>query len=406
MTTTSPHTLGQTRSDGVGTQSVVPPFVLTAGPVAATPRVLAALGSPIVFDYDPIFLARFRETQAKVAQVFETKNDIVLMQGEAVLGLEAAAVGLVGPGTTCLNLVSGVYAKWYGDKLRSLGAKVIEHTVPFDDSIDPGDVERLLDSNPDVDVVAVVHCDTPSGTLNPIREIGVLAKEHGALTICDVVSSLGSVEIKPDESSLDICVSAPQKSLGAAPGLSMLSVSGDAWAALRANPSAPRGSYLSILDWKDRWDELGQFPYTPSVSDVTGLAAACDEILEEGLGRTIARHEHAARACRAGVRAAGLAVWPRSDEIAAPCVTAVKVPDGIDDAELRLHIRDRYGVVVSGAQGELVGKVVRLGHMGLASRSLYPLVAVTALVQGLIDLGVKLDVGAAAEATMMNLSTA
>lgn len=404
MSTTGPQTIEQTRFDSVGAGSVPPQFILTAGPVAATPGVLAALGSPIVFDYDPIFLERFRQTQTKVAQVFGTNNDIVLMQGEAVLGLEAAAAGLVAPGTTCLNLVSGVYAKWYGDKLRALGANVIEHTVPFDDSIDPSDVEQLLDSNPEIGVVSVVHCDTPSGTLNPIREIGVLAKQHDALTICDVVSSLGSVEIRPDEWSLDICVSAPQKSLGGSPGLAMLSVSGDAWAALRRNPSAPRSSYLSILDWKDRWDELGQYPYTPSVSEITGLAAACDEILEEGVERSIARHERAARACRAGVRAAGLALWPRSDEIAAPCVTSVKVPEGIDEAKLRLHIRDRYGVVVSGAQGELVGKVLRLGHMGLASRSLYPLIAATALAQGLIDLGVKLDVGAAAEATMMELS--
>jgi pyridoxamine--pyruvate transaminase len=362
------------------------------------------LGSPIVFDYDPIFLDRFRETQRKVARVFGTSNDIVLMQGEAVLGLEAAAAGLVAPGTTCLNLVSGVYAKWYGDKLRSLGATVIDHSVPFDDSIDPNDVEQLLDSNPEISVVAIVHCDTPSGTLNPIREIGVIAKQHDALTICDVVSSLGSVEIRPDEWSLDICVAAPQKSLGGSPGLSMLTVSADAWAAMRRNPSAPRGSYLSILDWKDRWDELGVYPYTPSVTEVTGLEAACDEILEEGVEHAIARHERAARACRAGVRAAGLALWPRSDEIAAPCVTAVKVPEGIDEAALRQHIRDRYGVVVSGAQGELVGRVVRLGHMGLASRSLYPLVAVAALAQGLTDLGVKLDIGAAAEATLMELS--
>ena len=114
---------------------------------------------------------------------------------------------------------------------------------------------------------------------------------------------------------------------------------------------------------------------------------------------------NAPRAPAAPVPSGGPALWPRSDEIAAPCVTAVKVPEGIDGAELRLHIRDRYGVVVSGAQGELVGKGLRLGHMGLASRSLYPLIAATALAQGLIDLGVKLDVGAAAEATLTELST-
>ena len=134
-----------------------PDFTLTAGPTAASPRVLQALGSPVIFDYDPVFLEHFRDTERKLAAVMRTKNDVVLMQGEAVLGLEAAARALVRPGTRALNLVSGVYAAWFGDWLREYGAEVIEHTVPYDEAIDPADVARLLDEHEGVELVALVH---------------------------------------------------------------------------------------------------------------------------------------------------------------------------------------------------------------------------------------------------------
>jgi pyridoxamine--pyruvate transaminase len=381
-----------------------PAFTLTAGPVAASPRVLAALGSQIEYDYDPIFLERFRATQRKVAQIFRTEGDVVLMQGEAVLGLEAAALGIVTPATTCLNLVSGVYSKWFGERLRRLGATVVEHEVPFNSAVDPADVEALLVAHPQVSVVAVVHCETPSGTLNPIREIGPLARAHGAMVICDVVSSLGGSDVRVDEWGLDFCVSGPQKCLASTPGLSLVAVSDRAWEAMHANPAAPRRSYLSLLDWQTAWEHEGRFPYTPSVTDVLGLEAACDEVLEEGLEAVIARHENAARAARAGLRAGGVEPWAASEEVAASCVTSITVPDGIDEAELRMLVRNRYGVVISGAQGELVGKVVRIGHMGIASTSLYPLVGVSAVVQALGDLGAAVDVGAASATTLAALA--
>jgi pyridoxamine--pyruvate transaminase len=381
-----------------------PSFTLTAGPVIASDKVREALGAQIVYDYDAPFLELFRRTQEKVARLFGTQSDVVLMQGEAVLGLEAATRGIVTPDTTCLNLVSGVYSKWYGEKLRVLGPTVIEIEVPFDSAIDPDTVEEAFRDHPEIGMVAVTHCETPSGTVNPIDEIGRIAREHGAMTICDAVSSLGGEPVRVDEWGLDLCISAPQKCLGAAPGLSMIAVSDRAWDAMRANANAPRRSYLSLLDWKERWEEQGQYPYTPSVTDVTGLEAACSEILEEGIDQSIERHRRAARACRAGIRAAGLEVWPRSEEIAASCVTAVKVPEGLDEAHLRQVTRDRSGVIISGAQGDLVGKVVRIGHMGVASRSLYPLVGVIALADAVRELGRSVDLGAAAEAVVEALS--
>jgi pyridoxamine---pyruvate transaminase len=379
-----------------------PSFTLTAGPTAATPRTLQALGQPIIFDYDPVFLEKFRELERKVGELMRSSDDIVLMQGEAVLGLEAAARALTRPGMKALNLVSGVYASWFGDWLREYGAEVIEVRVPYDEAVDAADVRRALADNPDVELVAVVQSETPSGIHNPVAEIAPAVKEAGALLLVDAVSALGCEEVLVDEWGIDVCVVGPQKCLAGPPGMSLISVSQAAWEAMERNPNAPRGSFLSLLDWKERWVDTDRtkFLYTPSVVDVNGVDSVVDQVLEEGLETCIARHQTAARAVRAGVQAMGLELWPRREDYAAGCVTAIRVPEGISRAGALEHIRERYGVMLSGGYGELADKLFRIGHMGPAADSLNPVVAIAALGRGLKDLGAEVRIGAGVEATL------
>src|SRR5438128_4347972 len=320
-----------------------PDFTLSAGPGVASSRVPAAVGSPITYHYDPAFLEALRRTERKLAEIFRTENDVLLMQGEAVLGLEAAARGLVQPGTPVLNLVQGVFGKGMGYWLKDFGAELHELEVPYNDAVDPAEVEHYLEEHPGIELVTVVHSETPSGTVCDVSAIGPIARAHGALTLVDCVSSLGGIPFRTDEWQLDVCVAGPQKCLAGPPGMSLMTVSGAAWEKIRANPAAPRASFLSLLDWKEQWLEGGKFPYTPSVSDVHGVEAACDELLEEGLEASIRRHELAARATRAGIRAMGIELWPRSEEISAACVTAVAVPDCLTDLPERTHVRERDG---------------------------------------------------------------
>jgi len=386
-----------------------PEFTLTAGPTMASDRVRAAMGAPVLFDYDPVFLDRFRTLEQRIADLLYTRNDVVLMQGEAVLGLEAVAKALTQKGTKWLNLVSGVYAAWFGEDLRALGAEVIEHTVPYDEAIDPEDVRRLLADHPDVERVALVYSETPSGIENPLGEIGAIVHEHGALLVADVVSAFGGTEVKIDDWHVDVAVAGPQKCLAGPPGMSLITVSDRAWEAIRSNPEAPRGSFTSLLDWKDRWIDTDRtkFLFTPSVVDVNGVAAAVEEVLDTGgIEASIARHALAARATRAGVKALGVELWPKDESYAANCVTAVRCPEGVTTQQVLDHVRARYGVMLSKGYGELADKLFRLGHMGPAARSLYPLVAVTALGRGLADLGVKVDIGAAAAAVLEVISAA
>jgi pyridoxamine--pyruvate transaminase len=381
-----------------------PDFTLSAGPVAASPRVLAALGSPLLYHYDPAFQARYRGTEQNLRQVFRTRNDILLMQGEAILGLEAAARALVRPGAQVLNLVQGIFGKGMGYWLKDFGAELHELEVPYNEAVDPVAVEAYLDAHPDIELVTIVHSETPSGTYCDISAIGPIAREHGALTLVDCVSSLGGMRLETDDWQLDVCVAGAQKCLGGPPGMTLMSVSEVAWERAAANPAAPRASYLSMLDWKEQWLEGDKFPFTPSVSDLHGVEAAVDELLEEGLETSIERHARAAAACRAGARALGLELWPRTDEIAADCVTAIAVPEGLTDAQVRAHCRERYGVMISAGQG--AGNLVRIGHMATSARGLYPVIGLAALGQTLLDLGARVDVGAAVETALAEISQA
>jgi pyridoxamine--pyruvate transaminase len=184
--------------------------------------------------------------------------------------------------------------------------------------------------------------------------------------------------------------------------MSLMSISAAAWEAMERNPNAPRGSFLSLLDWKHGWVDTDRtkFLYTPSVVDVNGVDSVVDQVLEEGLEACIARHQAAAGAVRAGVQAMGLELWPRSEDYAAGCVTAIRVPVGISRGEALGHIRERYGVMLSGGYGELADKLFRIGHMGPAADSLHPVVAVGALGRGLKDLGAEVHIGEGLEATL------
>lgn len=378
-------------------------FTLSAGPTVATARTLAALGMPITYHYDPDFLDLFRRAEQKVAELFRTTNDVVLMQGEAIVGLEGAARSLVRPGMHVLNLVQGVFGKGMGYWLTDFGAVLHEIEVPYNDAVDPATVEEFLDAHPEVELVTIVASETPSGTVTDIARIGPICRSRGVLTLVDTVSGVGGMDFATDEWGLDVCVAGAQKCLGGPAGVALITVSPRAWAVMLGNEHAPRASYLSLIDWKTKWLDGGAFPYTPSVSDMHGLEACLDQILEEGVDAAVERHFASARVARAGVRAMGLDLWPISDAIAASCVTSVRLPDAVEHGTVRAHVREHYGVMLSGGQG--AGNLVRLAHMGPTASGLYPVIGIAALGRTLLDLGQPVDVGAGVEAALAVLSS-
>src|ERR1700674_3720401 len=377
-----------------------PIFTLTTGPVDAYPQVLRGLSRPVLYDYDPALLGFYERETERLRSACRPRHMPVILQGEPVLGLEAGAASLIARGDVVLNLVSGVYGAGFGYWAKRYCAELLEIRVPYDEVIDPASVAAVLKARPDIRVVAVCHHDTPSGTINPVAEIGRIVAAHGAYLLVDAVSSFGGMDVGPDTCQADLFVTGPNKCLGCPPGLTLLGVTPRAWEKMKSNPDAPRDSFLSILDWEHAWRRDRPFPFTPSVAEINGLDAALDLYLAEGPERVWARHALTAAACRAGVLAMGLRLWPADERTASPTATAVRIPAAIEDAALRAAARARYGVVFSSGRGETQGKLVRIGHMGPTARPLYAVVAVTALGGALRALGHPLDVAAGVAAAL------
>jgi pyridoxamine--pyruvate transaminase len=382
------------------TKIAEPTFTLTSGPVDAYPAVLRGLSRTVLYDFDPAFQLTYEKVNEKAQKAMRLSTPPVILHGEPVLGLEAAAASLIARDDVVLNLASGVYGKGFGYWAKRYCKELVEIEVAYNDAITPASVAAKLKERPEVTIVSVCHHDTPSGTLNPIDEIGDIVAQHGGYLIVDAVSSFGGMDVDPESCRSDIFVTGPNKCLGCPPALSLLGVSQRAWAKMKKNPEAPRASMLSILDWEHAWRRDRPFPFTPSVAEINGLDVALDLYLDEGPENVWERHALTAAACRAGVKAMGLDIWPAREEIASPTTTAVKLPAGVEDQVLRDAVRGRYGVMFSSGRGETLGKLIRIGHMGPTARPLYAVIALSALGGALRSLGRNTDIGAGIEAAM------
>lgn len=268
-----------------------PVITLTAGPVDAYAQVLRGLGRTVLYDYDPAFQLFYEKVVDKAQKAMRLPNKPVILHGEPVLGLEAAAASLITPDDVVLNLASGVYGKGFGYWAKRYSPNLLEIEVPYNEAIDPQAVAEMLKKHPEITIVSICHHDTPSGTINPIDAIGALVSAHGGYLIVDAVSSFGGMKTHPEDCNADIYVTGPNKCLGAPPGLTIMGVSERAWAKMKANEAAPRASMLSIVDWENAWSRESPFPFTPSVSEINGLDVALDLYLSEGPEAVWARQD-------------------------------------------------------------------------------------------------------------------
>jgi aspartate aminotransferase-like enzyme len=340
-------------------------LLMTAGPVEVSPRVLSALGQPVIYHYYPKFIEFFAETTKKASQVFQAKpEDILILQGEGVLGLEAAVICTINPGDKVLVFENGPFGKWFGDYVKNAGGHPVYFSEETDRCFSEEKAMSFIEQNKDAVAATIVHCETPAGLLNPLEKICKKAKSFGMLTIVDVVASLGGVRIDPREQEVDIAVGASQKCLSSPAGLTPMFVSEFAWQKIEKKKQPIRVSYLSLLDWKDSWLKSKKFPFTPFTSEVYALSAALDEILEEGVENVFRRHTEVSKFCRNGVKRLGLKLWPLKEDYCSPTVTAIKIPDSSNEATIVEKMASKHGVLIGGGYRELKGHVLRIGHMG------------------------------------------
>ncbi|GAA2234039.1 MULTISPECIES: pyridoxal-phosphate-dependent aminotransferase family protein [Kitasatospora] len=319
-------------------------------------------------DLPPLSAAQFAAIEDKVAALLHTTADVIITQGEALLPLEAAIRGAAHPGSTALNIVTGPYGQTFGNWLRGCGAEVVDLVVPFDGAAGAEQVARVLAVEPGIDFVSLVHAEAATGNTNPVAEIAAVVREHGALLMLDAVASVAAEPLLTDEWGVDLCVIGGQKAMGGPAGVSAVSVSDRAWERIAANPAAPRRSYLSLLDWKERWTDAGRtaLPHAPAQLEMLALDACLDRIAADTLDATIARHRAAAAATRAGVRALGtLTPYVHRDEHAAPVATTLRTPSGLHAAELAGRLDPALPVQAGG--GPLAAEMLRVNHYGTAA---------------------------------------
>ncbi|MER6158062.1 aminotransferase class V-fold PLP-dependent enzyme [Streptomyces sp. NPDC001868] len=320
-------------------------------------------------DLAPLTAARFASIEDRVARLLSTEQDVVITQGEALLPLEGAIRGAAGPGTTALNVITGPYGQTFGDWLRDCGATVIDLAVPFHSAVTAARIRDAFAEHPAIDFVSLVHAEAATGNTNPVAEIGEVVRAHGALFYLDAVASVGAEPVLPDAWGVDLCVIGAQKAMGGPAGVSAISVSERAWARMAANPRAPRRSYLSLLDWKERWIDGGRraLLHAPAQLEMLALEACVERIEAEGLDTVMSRHASAAAATRAGALALGGGLEPYVHEAAdaAPVATTLRAPAGVDASELVAKaLAADPALPLAAGGGALAAEMVRVNHYG------------------------------------------
>ncbi len=334
-------------------------YLMAPGPTPVPPEVLAAGAAPVIHHRGPDFRELMLRTLARLGEVCRTENDVLLFTASGSGAFESAVVNLLSPGERVLVATAGEFGDRWCALARAYGAEVHELRYAWGETPQPDDLRSRLDES-GAEVVVVVHSETSTGVVADVQALARVTREAGALVVVDAVSSLGAVALETDAWGLDVVVAGSQKALMTPPGLSLATVSEVAWERSKRS-TMPR----FYFDWARMQAALegGSTPFTPAVTLVAALDAALGLLLEEGVDAAFARHAALGRACREGAKAMGLELFSPDEERSA-VVTAILTPDGVDAKELVLELRDRFGITVAGAHGELGSRMFRIGHIG------------------------------------------
>lgn len=310
-------------------------------------------------DTDEDFIEDYHELCLSIAGLLHTKNEVYIMDGEGILGLEAGCAALTEPGDRVLVIDNGIYGKGFAGFVSIYGGIPVLYSSDYRRPIDVKELRAFLEEDHDFKYATVVHCDTPSGMLNDVSAICPLLKSYGILTLVDSVSAMFGAELKVDDWQIDIVCGGSQKALSAPSGLTLISVSPDAFAAIDKRTAPIASFYCNVAAfrnyYKDKW-----FPYTMPASDIYGLKEAV-RIVKEDSGR-LERHSRIASAVRKALTDAGLTLYAEGGY--SPTVTVFNVPDGASADDIIGVMRSKYKILIGGSFDILSGKVLRIGHMG------------------------------------------
>ncbi|TYL38637.1 alanine--glyoxylate aminotransferase family protein [Natronococcus pandeyae] len=347
---------------------------MTPGPTEVPTAVRQAMSEPTPNpDLEPEFFEFYRSLTDKLETIYhagidadgtsasERDEDVVVLGGEGILGLEAAIASLVGEGDQVLCLSNGLYGEGFADFVENYGGEAVVSEVSWRETLDVDVVADVLEEEGPFDVATMVHCETPTGTLNDLEPVLDVLEEYDVLSVVDAVSSLGGTPVPTGK--IDVCLGASQKCLSAPPGLTTCAVSERAWDRIESveNPTL----YADLEPWRTAADEEW-FPYTHLASNLYGLDAAVDLLLEEGLDDVFARHEETATLCRERAADLGLETYAEDEADCSPTVTALDVERATD---VQQAVLEEHDIVLATGLGDLEDEILRIGHMGHNART-------------------------------------
>jgi serine---pyruvate transaminase len=369
-------------------------YLVTPGPTPVPPEVLAATAAPMIHHRTPEFRTILARVLERLQQVFRTERDVVLFTSAGTGAMESAVANLCSPGDRVLAVSHGYFGERWAAIARGYGCDVDHLRYEWGETPNPDDVAAKTEES-GAKVVFLTHSETSTGVVADVRAIAEPLSGSDVLIAVDAISSLAAVPLETDAWGLDVVVTSSHKALMSPPGLAAVAVSPAAAAATRTATS-PR----FYFDWERTLASQAKHenPFSPAISLVLGLDVALGIVLESGLEGAHERHVRLGRACRAGAKAMGLELFS-PDEDRSAVVTAIRVPSDIDSSAIVLAMRERSGVTVIGGQGELRGKIVRIGHIGYID--VHDIAtALTALELALVQAGADVERGAAVSAAL------
>ena len=370
--------------------SFYPPVrvLMGPGPSEVTSRVLMAQARPTLGHLDPAFQTLMEETKTGLQRLFRApEHACIPLPGPGTCGMEAGIMNLLEPGEVAVVAINGLFGQRMADMAERAGAEVVRVEQAWGEPIDPAKVEAALWAR-GAKVLAFVHAETSTGVMSDPGPLCALAREHGALTVVDCVTSLGGIMVDAQAWGADVLYAGTQKCLSAPPGLAPFAISAKAQAAVKARKTKPRNWLYDLQLLMSYWGGEGgrAYHHTAPVNAVYGLHEAMVALFEEGQSAAIARHFAMHQALHAGLGALGLELNV-AEAHRLPQLNAVKVPEGVDEARVRMHMLDRFGVEIGAGLGPLKGKIWRVGLMGASATPRHVRLCLTALGDALAEQG-------------------
>ena len=385
-------------------RSFYPPqrTLMGPGPSDVSPRVLGALARPTIGHLDPLFVELMDEVKALLQYAFQTENQLTLpVSAPGSAGMEACFVNLLSPGDKVIVCQNGVFGGRMQENVERCGATAVMVQDDWGQPVSVDKVAAAFDAHPDAAILAFVHAETSTGVRSDAEALCALARERGALSIVDTVTSLGGIELQVDAWGADAVYSGTQKCLSCIPGLSPVTFSPRAVERIQNREHKVQSWFLDMQLVMGYWGGGARRAYhhTAPVNDVYALHEALLMLQEEGLAAAHARHRHNHEALVAGLEAMGLAMAVAL-EYRLPQLNSVLIPDGVDDAAVRTILLREFDLEIGAGLGALAGKTWRIGLMGFASSERNVLYCLAALEAALAREGAPIEAGAAVPAAM------